>query len=525
MAEKLEIEILANGKPAEKAIKGVEKETDNLGKTTERVGNSTDGVLTKMRAGWIAVGAAAAKAITAGKQFERVSLGLTEAQKEWAMQTALASDATAEQIAGFLKSAQTAGLAEEQMKALAEQAIALGYAFPHEDAETLHDNLVMLNTTGEAQGFIVDILEQKLSQLGIAFEDIDLKALPASEKIALVGQVSEVAQKQMDASAYKEVDKAISSMTNGFISLGNSLVNMLDKIGIIWALNKAIAGLSTVFNSLIYIVAQVNSVFDDSAEAQNELTKASLELKKSFQELSGLDFSDEIAKLNEQLEQTSVGFEKTAINVDITKEKVDQLKDSMSNADKEMKKLNTTGQDVAKGLGDYFANMVLGVKTSFADMVKSVLANLVRVRTEALVTQAITGMSSSGGILGTIGGFFTSHTGTAEVKHTGGMIGMPSYHTGALRTDERLAKLQVGEAVINRHGAAKNQGAIEAMNKGMSVGGGGNVTTAEINFNVQAIDAASFNQYLMGNKTTIENIINRSLQTNGTVRQTIKQTI
>ncbi len=88
------------------------------------------------------------------------------------------------------------------MKQLAKQAIALGYAFPHEDAETLHDNLVMLNTTGEAQGFVVDILEQKLSKMGLAFEDIDLKAMSVNEKLKLINEVVADSQKQMDASAF-----------------------------------------------------------------------------------------------------------------------------------------------------------------------------------------------------------------------------------------------------------------------------------------------------------------------------------
>ena len=121
------------------------------------------------------------------------------------------------------------------------------------------------------------------------------------------------------------------------------------------------------------------------------------------------------------------------------------------------------------------------------------------------------------------GGIF--HTG-GEVKHTGGYIGgIPSYHTG-MRSDERIAKLQVGEAVINRAGARQNAQAIDAMNAGYKVGeSGGNVTTAEINFNVQAIDASSFNSYLVNNKSTIEGIINNSLRTNGSVRKTIKQTV
>jgi hypothetical protein len=49
--------------------------------------------------------------------------------------------------------------------------------------------------------------------------------------------------------------------------------------------------------------------------------------------------------------------------------------------------------------------------------------------------------------------------------------------------------------------------------------------SAEINFNVQAIDASSFNNYLVGNRATIESIINNSLTTNGSVRRTIRQVV
>ena len=176
--------------------------------------------------------------------------------------------------------------------------------------------------------------------------------------------------------------------------------------------------------------------------------------------------------------------------------------------------LRQTGAKVAQGMEDAFVNMAMGVKTSFKDMARAVIADLIRIQArEAIV-----------GLIGRLG----FHTGTAEVKHTGGAIGksrIPSFHTG-VRSDERLAKLQVGEAVINRGGAAKNRDAIDAMNKGYSVGGqGGQVTTAEINFNVQAIDASSFNSYLVNNRGTIEGIINASLTSNGSVRRTIKQVV
>ena len=55
--ERIELDIIAKGKPAEKAIKGVEKKTKDLGKTSKQTGEQTDGMLSKMKLGWIAVGA------------------------------------------------------------------------------------------------------------------------------------------------------------------------------------------------------------------------------------------------------------------------------------------------------------------------------------------------------------------------------------------------------------------------------------------------------------------------------------
>ncbi len=177
-------------------------------------------------------------------------------------------------------------------------------------------------------------------------------------------------------------------------------------------------------------------------------------------------------------------------------------------------------EETFDALTDAFVTFAQTGKLSFTDMANSIIADLMRIAVQKMVVNAISGT--------TIGSFLGHHAGTAEVKHSGGNIGaIPTYHSGSgLMPDERIAKLQVGEAVINRSGAVNNQEAIKAMNAGQRVGdSGGNVTTAEINFNVQAIDASSFNQYLVGNRQTIENIINKSITTNGSVRKTINSSI
>ena len=580
--EKIEIEILAKGKPAEKAIKGVEKKTKDLGTTAKKTGKDTDGMLTRMKAGWIAVGAAMAIAINKASTFERASLGLTKGQKEWAKETALATDITADQVAGFLKSAQTAGLAEEQMKELAKQSIALGYAFPHENAETLNDNLIMLAKTGEAQGFVVDILEQKYVGLGEDITTLDLKTKSMAEKLKLVGEVAKKSQAQMDASSFNEYNEAVGRLSNGLTDLGESIMAFLGASGLLSVLNSSLSVLSLGFKGLAQDAKNLKTWLSDDKLARRNflvsqiefLEKAQKTLKESgagwADELDKMfgsdtatkikDFKKELSGINEELllldeeaplekriarlkklisklsekgarfeefgtkeEQDAVlvFYQNLLATITPLPAVIEQQKTAWDNVkagvkgyiDKfdEVKELKAVGSKVAKGLEDAFVNMAMGVKTSFKDMARAVIADLIRIQIRKTMVSAMSNIFHTGG----------------EVKHTGGAIGstrIPSFHTG-VRSDERLAKLQVGEAVINRGGAAKNRDAIEAMNKGYSVGGGGNMTQAEINFNVTAIDAASFNNYLVGNKHTIEGIINRSLQTNGTVRQTIKQVV
>ena len=580
--EKIEIDIIAKGKPAEKAIKGVDTQTKKLGTTTKETGKTIDKSVNGMRESWAGLGAKIAAvtvvlgaSVAKAKEFERSAVGLTNAQKDWAKQTSLATDITAAQVAGFLKSAQTAGLAEDSMKNLAKQAIALGHAFPHEDAETLHDNLVMLNTTGEAQGFIVDILEQKLSSMGIAFEDMDLKALSAADKLKLIGEVAETSQKQLDTSPYTDLNTAMGTMSNTLTNLGDKLVKMGSDSGTFAALTATVE----VFSAVVLLAAdrlgklvnwgkELIGITNEQSEQSkkeaailekiNDERKTGIDLIKEMEErrnknVQALEKAKEsgaskeiikwlekeqrsldktIQKHKERL-QAALGGSKNRkfgevtasgshIMTDaLTEEEARRLTkamektaDATKKAKNEFNSLSDTGKVVTSNLTNAFTAFAMGTKVTFKDLAKSIIAQLVQIRVQAAFTKMLSG--------------FSFHTGTTEVKHTGGAIGsasIPSFHTG-VRSDERIAKLQVGEAVINRAGAAKNKNAIDAMNSGYSVGGGGgNVTTAEINFNVTAIDSSSFNQYLIGNKQTIEGIINRSLQTNGTVRRTIKQVI
>lgn len=553
--EKIEFLLLANGKPAIKAIDKVDKKVNKLGKTSKKTNKDMDKMLSKMKVGFLAVGAAMVVAVHKGRMFERMSIGLTEAQKDWAKEVSLATDITAEQVAGFLKSAQTAGLADKAMKKMAKSAIALGFAYPHESAETLNDNLIMLATTGEAQGFVVDILEQHYAKLGFRLKDIDLKAISMADKLEIVNKVVAKSQSQMDTSKYKDLTVSLGRLENAWIKLGDTIA----RSGVFQVMAD---GISNVGNMIDNMMARIKDPIGELSSLSKSMGADSLNAEISAKRLNDLETersnilkniklntSDswfatrrklaatkqlakveaKIAKLIKSQKKDTEGLfvviSKSAeelgnIEVELTvfekiKKGFTDVTDAAENATADWE---TAGRNAANGIGDALTNMVMGVKTSFADLAKFVVAQLVRMAVMKFIVNPI----------GSMLGF---HKGTEEVKHTGGTIGrasIPSFHSGnaGVRSDERLAKLQVGEAVINRAGARRNKSAIATMNKGGAVGGGGgNITTAEIIFNVQAIDSSSFNQYLVGNKDVIEGIINRSLTTNGTVRQTIKHVL
>ena len=144
---------------------------------------------------------------------------------------------------------------------------------------------------------------------------------------------------------------------------------------------------------------------------------------------------------------------------------------------------NTTGK-LFQGVEDAIMGMITGVKFSWKGLFKAIMADLIRIQ----VKKAILGVATS------LFGFAN-----------GGRppVGRPSI------VGERGAELFVPDSagtIIPNH----------------ELGGSSQHTTAEINFNVQAIDAASFNTYLVNNRDTIESVINNSLLTNGSVRRTIQ---
>ena len=142
---------------------------------------------------------------------------------------------------------------------------------------------------------------------------------------------------------------------------------------------------------------------------------------------------------------------------------------------------NTTTK-LMQGTEDAIMAMIMGVKFSWKSLFKGIMADLIRIQ----VRKAI---------VGAIGGIFGFANGGRPPTNRPSIVG------------EKGAELFVPDSA----------GTIVPNDQ---LGGGG--TNAEINFNVQAIDASSFNSFLVNNRDTIESIINNSITTNGSVRRTIQ---
>lgn len=239
--ETIEFDIVVNGKPAKTSIEEVEKAQSNLEKNTAKATKSMStnwaSVGAKIAVAAVAIGAVASKGMTA----QKAMFGLSDATKDYVKQASIMYGHTQEQIAGFVQTGKSAGLAGKEIASMIDMAVALGRKYPHESTETFIDNLSMLNSTGEAQGYIVDVLEQK-------YGAIDLKTISLADKMAVLEEATSGVNKKFDELSAAKLDKAIAAMSAEFDELGETILTVADESGILWVLNKAIGSVGIAFS-------------------------------------------------------------------------------------------------------------------------------------------------------------------------------------------------------------------------------------------------------------------------------------
>lgn len=537
--EQMEIEVVVNGKKAKVELDKFNDSVEQTGQEAKKSGGMLEGMFSKAKIGAVAVLASFTALVAKGKAFSSVTAGLNKELKAYVLEMSNITGMSTEMIAGFAQTGKSAGMTNGEIKEMIDTAQALGRAFPHESVEGFVDNLTMLNTSGEAQGYIVDILEQK-------WGTIDLKAKTLAEKMAVIKDATKGVNEQFNKASGAKLDVVFTKASNALTSLGVASLNMINKWGWIDAVSE---GLTTIIQKLTKVEDMTMKQLERELQARKEALQVAQEEEAGFMrnqavvdknirnkktQVSYIESRIRAMKVEQEEEkrtaEATVAERTNAMNAEAKlEEQREELKQKQKEADAKLKAEKTKSDmmmanfqaNTLTRMGDSIVDYVVRGKNSFKDLALTAVAEFAKIK----LAQSMAGLATGGGMLGSIGSFLGFHTGVDEVKHTGGFIGLPSHHSGSIRQDERIAKLQVGEAVINRAGASRNKEAIKAMNAGGTVGGGGNVTTAEINFNVTAIDSASFDNYLVGRRNTIENIINNSLATNGSVRRTIKQVV
>jgi len=598
MAEKIEYDIVVNGKKAKTSIEGVDKAQSELESNVKKSSASISVSWSKIGASIAAAGAIMGLAVNQASNLSKATFGLSDSMKSYITEVSNMSGLTQEMIAGFVQTGKSSDLADAEIKQMIDTAIALGRAYPHESIETFIDNLSMLNTSGEAQGFIVDILEKK-------WGNIDLKGKTLAEKMDLIQKATAGVNEEFEKTAGSKIDTVITKISNTFKSFGNSLLSVANNWGWLDAANdqldKMLLGMKEINkyslqdsktaktlqeerikqleaerSASIEILgldfkrgeASKRAYDQEIASAKMRLNAINEQLKK-MEELDAKEKENaenaakrraeqiEIERLIEEEKQKKLEAEKKA-TIEAEKALLDYLQ-TMEDADDYISRLEGSKiwtQDivtrlqevddetkkVTDNISDYFddtfaknlADSLAEGKASFEDFANSVISDIARIIIQKNISDPLA--SSLGGFLD---GIFSPDTFSAS--SSAGALGVgASYGAGLAQGGVFSEKRFASGGVVTRPTRFANGALVAERNRAEGIlplertasgdlGVKANIsspqtqTKAEINFNVQAIDSNSFNSYLVNNKKTIEQIINSSLTTNGSVRRTIKQ--
>lgn len=174
------------------------------------------------------------------------------------------------------------------------------------------------------------------------------------------------------------------------------------------------------------------------------------------------------------------------------------------------------GQGLVQGLGGILQNVFGSLGGSLAGFAKggaNYLGSLVSGIAGGIGNWVSGGMSGIGGFLGGIGSFF------GGLFHEGGLVtpmgrmpfaGIPRYHGGGmagLRPDEVPAILQTGEAVLSRSQVASARSASVVNNS----------------YVINAIDTATFYDYVRRNPNAILDVVNNDIMRDGKTRNSVRR--
>ena len=363
---------------------------------------------------------------------------------------------------GLVMSAETAEGVEKANDAITRLSAFLTSSFRQAIAYTAPLIETMVNS-------LRDFFEMKISEKG----GVGKLALEMANSFIVFGETilltfQEIANGVINFIA--DVQEAWPEFLGGVETADRNILNFHESI---WSLRQMSAGLKQQIFELEAAHLAASKAIDEGTTSVDEQTKSYRDLNKALVEaIPNFELVGNHIEKNQALVKEATVWDKM-------KDGFQSYFDSVKNGSLS---LATITQGALKSAEDAIVNMMMGVKTNWKSLFKAILADLIRLQLRKA-------------LLGAFGGFFAN----------GGRppVGRPSI------VGEKGAELFVPDSagtIIPNH----------------ELGGSSQHTTAEINFNVQAIDAASFNTYLVNNRDTIESVINNSLLTNGSVRRTIQ---
>lgn len=513
MANDLEYDIIVNGKQALRTLDKVENSQKDLESTTISTNGKMNLSWVKLGASIAAVGIATALVINKGREWQKATFGMTDATKEFIRQTSiLAGDLLPEQIAGFVRSAQSAGIATEEMQGLVNMAIALGRAFPQESTEVFIENLIQLNKTGEAQGFIVDILEQKYGLL-------DLSTLSLSEKMKTLSEVTKGVNESFQSTEAAKLDVIFNAIAVGVDKLGEGLLKLIGGTGLLDLAVDTFRDLGLIAEeankkteeSTGFVIAKVSAFAQEirrlKAEQLSLFKEGTISLDKYLENIS------KISQFQTNINGLSTQFKDLGTNVPFRE--LDKFEEGLKDVEK-------AGKTVSEELGDTFKNgfgkdlqeTLLKGKFQFKDFAASIASDIASVALRRAITAPLAGALSTG-----LGSIFAAKgavmTGGGQERFAQG---------GVVSSTTRFAN---GGGIMGEKGAE----AIMPLTRtktgdlGVAVTGGGagngTVNNSEVSITINAIDTQTGVSFLVSQKDTIAGIFNQSLTNNGTIRASL----
>ena len=347
MAEKIEYDLTVNGKQAKKSIEDVEKAQDGLADTTKTSNNEMSRSWVTLGTKIAAVSATAALLVKSGADLDKMMFGLNQTTKDYIKQASSQYGVNQKIIASYVQTGKSAGMSGDAIKEMIDQAVALGRLYPNESTESFIDNLSMLNTTGEAQGYIVDVLEQKWGA-------IDLKGKTLAEKMELLREKTKGVNEEFAKTQGAEVDKSINTMTNAFSDLGTELLSLVNDTGAFYAFNKAVAITSATLSTVGAVANKlrigIKSVFGGDVEKDMEDHEARLDsLASKWDKVLGKIEKPKPSPVEQKVKDDSLGIkgndtiEQVEVERRIAAEKA--KRDAIIAAEKEVKALREQFSD------------------------------------------------------------------------------------------------------------------------------------------------------------------------------------